>query len=193
MRFPRLTRHWAVGSLTLLLAACSNLPMDSASIQTEDAPPLATQATPADTSGWASERQRLVKAFSQLDEVSALEREDGALLVRFPAADGFAADSSTLAGPLKQLLQSAVPLLADVAHTEIKVLGHTDSVGSETYNLQLSIRRAEAVLGFLRDQGIPLTRLIADGRGETEPIADNREPSGRALNRRVELVLRPFS
>lgn len=59
--------------------------------------------------------------------------------------------------------------------------------------MQLSIRRAEAVVEYLRGRGIALTRLQADGRGETEPFADNGIEVGRAKNRRVEMIVRPFA
>ena len=73
----------------------------------------------------------------------------------------------------------------------VEVQGHTDSVGSDAHNLQLSQRRAEAVRAYLVDHGIAANRLMAQGFGETDPVASNNTEAGRALNRRVELkVLR---
>ena len=65
----------------------------------------------------------------------------------------------------------------------------TDSQGSEMINLQLSITRAEAVVEHLRQRGIALERLSADGRGEADPLTSNATEEGRARNRRVELIL----
>ncbi|UCD83535.1 MAG: carboxypeptidase regulatory-like domain-containing protein, partial [Deltaproteobacteria bacterium] len=94
------------------------------------------------------------------------------------------------------LLSASHPILDDVAqilvdHPRVKILieGHTDSVGSETYNLNLSQSRAESVMKYLLDKGVPGARLKAAGFGESTPIADNTTASGRARNRRVEFTI----
>jgi outer membrane protein OmpA-like peptidoglycan-associated protein len=69
------------------------------------------------------------------------------------------------------------------------VVGHTDATGSESYNQQLSERRAEAVRAELIRDGVPAARLDAMGRGEVEPRADNGTVTGRAQNRRVEILV----
>ena len=71
----------------------------------------------------------------------------------------------------------------------IVVEGHTDNVGSETYNKTLSERRAQAVKNYLVSQGITADRIEIVGYGESQPIADNSTPEGRQLNRRVEIKL----
>ncbi|WP_165873538.1 TolC family outer membrane protein [Parasulfuritortus cantonensis] len=75
------------------------------------------------------------------------------------------------------------------AHPEIKVevAGHTDSDGSEAYNLSLSTRRTEAVVAYMVSKGIAKDRLAAKGYGESQPVADNGTPEGKAKNRRVEM------
>jgi hypothetical protein len=77
-------------------------------------------------------------------------------------------------------------LRADAART-IVIEGHTSSEGADDYNLRLSTRRAEAVVGELASRGIPRERLRAAGIGERRPIASNNDESGRSLNRRVEV------
>lgn len=67
--------------------------------------------------------------------------------------------------------------------------GHTDSVGSESYNYSLSQRRADAVKAFLLNQGVAGSRIVATGKGEGVPVADNDTPNGRQLNRRVEVII----
>jgi len=67
------------------------------------------------------------------------------------------------------------------------VEGHTDSVGSATYNQQLSMRRADAVKSYLTDSGVPSERLETDGMGEAQPVAPNDSSQGRQRNRRVEI------
>jgi outer membrane protein OmpA-like peptidoglycan-associated protein len=78
-----------------------------------------------------------------------------------------------------------------VAHPGIHVAveGHTDSVGSDDYNQQLSERRAGSVRNFLVQNGVPLTVISAMGFGESQPVATNDTPEGRQTNRRVELVV----
>lgn len=99
-------------------------------------------------------------------------------------------DSATIrpesSGHLDEL---AAGLQAATAAT-ITIVGHTSSEGSDAYNEQLSQRRAEAVVTALIERGIDASRMAADGRGESEPIADNATEAGRALNRRVEIACR---
>ncbi|GGY77790.1 porin [Cellvibrio zantedeschiae] len=71
----------------------------------------------------------------------------------------------------------------------VTIEGHTDSVGSEDYNLGLSQRRANAVQQFLVSQGIAPNRLSATGKGENFPVASNETSSGRQMNRRVEVII----
>lgn len=68
----------------------------------------------------------------------------------------------------------------------IKVEGHTDAIGSEAYNMKLSQRRADSVVKYLVDKGVPSTKLQPVGYGKTRPIATNKTAEGRAQNRRVE-------
>lgn len=69
----------------------------------------------------------------------------------------------------------------------IIAVGHTDSVGTDTYNQKLSIRRAEAVKAYLVTKGIEKNRVYTEGKGEKQPVADNKTKEGRAKNRRVEI------
>ncbi|MDE2367499.1 MAG: OmpA family protein [Burkholderiales bacterium] len=69
----------------------------------------------------------------------------------------------------------------------IIAVGHTDSIGSNAYNQKLSISRAEAVKGFLVGKGVEKNRVYTEGKGKTQPVADNKTSEGRAKNRRVEV------
>ena len=66
-------------------------------------------------------------------------------------------------------------------------IGHTDSVGTDEYNQKLSVRRAESVKAYLVTKGIEANRVYTEGKGEKQPVADNRTADGRAKNRRVEI------
>ena len=76
--------------------------------------------------------------------------------------------------------------------TIVHVVGHTDNVGSEAYNMDLSRRRAEAVVEYLENHGVPSNRLRTEGRGEAGPRATNETEAGRQLNRRVEIYVKPL-
>lgn len=101
----------------------------------------------------------------------------------------FAFDKAALRPSAEQQLQQAIQKLQDNPGVSVGVVGHTDSVGSEAYNMDLSMRRAQSVLDYLTAHGIDASRLQVDARGENDPIATNETKAGRAQNRRVELVV----
>lgn len=113
------------------------------------------------------------------------------LLVNLPAEVTFAFDSADIQPRFVEALTKAARTLASYEASTIDVIGHTDSVGSDRYNLDLSQRRADSVAGFLVRRGVAPGRVAAFGRGETQPIDTNETEAGRARNRRVELVITP--
>lgn len=96
---------------------------------------------------------------------------------------------------IKTSFHSPLDKIADIMNrypqTQIVVVGHTDSVGSEQYNLELSLRRANAVADYLILRNVMRARMGTEGRGELEPVANNGIPTGRAKNRRVEIYVVP--
>jgi len=78
--------------------------------------------------------------------------------------------------------------MGDVPFATALIEGHTDSIGSDAYNLKLSDRRAKAVYDYLTSRGVDPARLSSIGHGESKPIADNATDEGRQLNRRVMLI-----
>jgi len=96
-------------------------------------------------------------------------------------------DSATLKPEMKAALRDlAERIKASPGHETITIIGHTDSIGPEEYNMKLSLRRAEAAAEYLRSLGID--DITVEGRGESEPIASNDTPEGRAMNRRIEIT-----
>ncbi len=84
----------------------------------------------------------------------------------------------------------AARLKKDAANARLKVTGYTDSVGNEAYNLKLSKERAHSVVEYLIDSGVPRSQFIAvEGGGESNPVASNQTPEGRAQNRRTEILI----
>lgn len=153
--------------------------------------PEAAKARERAISEWPAARARITAALDPAPDVVVRQRPDGTLQLVLPGADAFAQDQSEPRKSLRAALDRVAAALADSPRTDILVLGHTDSMGSELHNLALSIRRAEAVAEYLRTRGIALARLTADGRGEAEPVANNAFEAGRAANRRVEIIVRP--
>ncbi len=105
----------------------------------------------------------------------------------------FAFDSSELSVNAKSYLRDVLLRLQKSEQSELIIIGHTDSLGSESYNKELSTRRAESVAYYFQSQGISKSRIQVEGKGETSPIADNKTPEGRAMNRRVEIISPSFS
>jgi len=101
----------------------------------------------------------------------------------------FAFDSAELTQGAQQRLQGLLPKLNDPSVASVKVIGFTDSVGSDSYNQRLSERRASGVAEYLISLGLAPNKVTSQGRGESEPVADNDTDEGRSRNRRVELHL----
>lgn len=101
----------------------------------------------------------------------------------------FAYNSAELTSAATAKLNEAVEMLKANSNVRVRIEGHTDSRGSDDYNMGLSQRRAESVVNFLTSNGIAANRLSAVGRGEGSPVADNETDEGRARNRRVDFVI----
>ncbi len=104
------------------------------------------------------------------------------------AADAFFDfDKSVLKPEAKAKLDDLVAKTGGVNLEVIIAVGHTDSVGSDAYNQKLSVRRSEAVKAYLVSKGVEKNRVYTEGKGEKQPVADNKTSEGRAKNRRVEI------
>jgi OOP family OmpA-OmpF porin len=107
--------------------------------------------------------------------------------VTFAADTFFDFDKATLKPDGKAKLDDLTSKLQGMNLEVIIAVGHTDSIGSPTYNQKLSVRRAEAVKSYLVSKGIEANRVYTEGKGEKQPVADNKTSSGRSKNRRVEI------
>ncbi len=105
----------------------------------------------------------------------------------------FATNSANINQSFYQVLSDVGLVLNEFDKTYINVDGHTDSTGSNAYNLDLSQRRANSVGQFLVTQKVMAQRLIVNGFGEERPVADNSTPDGRQMNRRVEIQISPLT
>lgn len=101
-------------------------------------------------------------------------------------------DSAVIEPESEPALNELYQFMSDNPEICIRIIGHTDNTGSETYNAKLSVARAQSVVDWLEEKGIPADRLESEGRGETEPVDSNDTEEGRANNRRVEFVILEF-
>ena len=125
-------------------------------------------------------------------EAASIQREQDVLAVTFKANVMFAFNSAVLKRGAYEELDRTATVLNKYPQTRIRIEGHTDSKGSENYNLKLSERRAEAVKKALIARGIDPLRLATISFGEAQPVATNETDEGRQLNRRVRMVIIPI-
>jgi OOP family OmpA-OmpF porin len=107
--------------------------------------------------------------------------------VSFAADALFDFDKAVLKKEGKAKMDDMASKLSAINLEVIIAVGHTDSVGADTYNQKLSVKRAEAVKAYLMSKGIEANRIYTEGKGEKAPVADNKTAAGRAANRRVEI------
>ncbi len=119
-------------------------------------------------------------------------RQGDNITLNMPGNITFAFDSANLQPQFRPVLDNVAQTLNEYNQTVIEVAGHTDSVGSDSYNQQLSVQRANSVAGYLSSRGVTQQRMIVTGAGETRPIASNDTEAGRAQNRRVEITIVPM-
>ncbi|MFC3051009.1 OmpA family protein [Kordiimonas pumila] len=118
-------------------------------------------------------------------------RDGDNIILSMPGDVTFDTNSSVVKSQFNDVLHSVSLVLNEYEKTYVDVLGHTDSIGSAEYNMTLSQQRAQSVANILASNKILPERMIIRGVGESYPIASNDTPSGRALNRRVEIALTP--
>ncbi len=107
--------------------------------------------------------------------------------VTFAADAFFDFDKHVLKPEGKAKLDDLVSKMGGIALEVIIAVGHTDSVGADGYNQKLSVARSEAVKSYLTSKGVEKNRVYTEGKGEKQPVADNKTSEGRAKNRRVEI------
>ncbi len=120
-----------------------------------------------------------------------IQNTGNTLNVTLPEGVLFATDSTAVSGPAQNDLYALARNLQQYPNSTVQIIGHTDSTGSASYNMNLSQRRAQAVANILAAGGVSASRLAPMGRGLTQPVASNNTAQGRAANRRVEIIITP--
>lgn len=118
--------------------------------------------------------------------------QDETLKISLSSQASFDFDKSTLKPAFYPALNKLANLLSKYDRTLLHVIGHTDSVGTDAYNINLSNERARSVAMYLNDKSVDIARIRTEGRGESEPRVQNNTAANRALNRRVEIYIKPI-
>ena len=138
-----------------------------------------------------NQEQELRDAFNAAESAS-IRRDQEVLELTFKSDIMFDVDSSIIKPGAYSELDRVSDILNKYYQTNVRIEGHTDSTGSETYNLDLSEKRANAVKNALIARGVSSSRLITIGFGMSQPVADNQTEAGRQLNRRVTMRIAPI-
>jgi outer membrane protein OmpA-like peptidoglycan-associated protein len=120
---------------------------------------------------------------------ATVQRIGEGIAVTFPEGLLFEFDSDQIGSAAGDNLRKLAASLKKYPNTRTLIVGHTDAVGSTTYNMDLSNRRALSAANFITGEGIDGARISTAGRGETEPIATNDTDDGRRQNRRIEIAI----
>jgi len=121
--------------------------------------------------------------------VQVSQTSDNQLKLNIPSDISFDSGRADIKPNLRPILDQFANGLSGQPNTEIRIVGHTDSQGSDAVNNPLSLQRAQAAKNYLSARGVDASRISVAGRGEHEPVADNSSEAGRARNRRVEIFL----
>lgn len=198
MNQTRLNQLIAIGA-AMLLAACAAPPARPPStaapapspaprpVPAPARPAPATVATaPSSTIGLL---ETILKRVAGDKNVSITKTPTGALLLRATGDTAFASGSSSLTPSFTDFLKQLSNGLQTYGNLSMKVTGHTDNTGDAALNDKLSEARAASTINFLVGQGVPATRLLGEGKGQSDPIASNETADGRASNRRVDMLI----
>jgi Outer membrane protein and related peptidoglycan-associated (lipo)proteins len=137
----------------------------------------------------AAADQRAADAQAALAKLAAVKEEPRGMVITLSGSVLFASNQATLLPSARSRLEQVADVLLTTRERNITIEGHTDSQGSDSYNLDLSQRRADAVRNYFVERGYQADRIKAHGLGKGHPIADNASAEGRANNRRVEIII----
>jgi outer membrane protein OmpA-like peptidoglycan-associated protein len=141
---------------------------------------------------WSTQMAKKKAAMEQATAgtgVDVTQTADNQLKLNIPSDISFDTGRADIKANLRPILDQFAQGLTGQPNTEIRIVGHTDSTGSDAINNPLSVNRAASARDYLVSRGVDSRRIQIDGRGSREPIADNNTDAGRAKNRRIEIFL----
>ena len=197
---------------TLFLAGCADMNMGGMTPTTRDTAvgagvgALAGAAIGGNTKGaaiggllgaaggyvWSqhmADKKAAMERATQGTGVAVTQTQDNQLKLSIPSDISFDTGRYDIKPNLRPILDQFASGLANQPNTEIRIVGHTDNVGSNAVNDPLSVNRAQSARDYLSSRGVDASHIFVTGRGEHEPISDNSTEAGRARNRRVEIFL----
>ena len=133
------------------------------------------------------------EATANLAKIAMVKQEARGLVITLSGSVLFTSGRSTLLANARPKLDEVATALQKSDAEKFVVEGHTDSIGSDATNEELSYRRAQTVHDYLIERGVPAEKIRAVGYGKSRPVADNTTAEGRANNRRVEIIIQPKS
>ncbi|MET0312138.1 MAG: OmpA family protein [Burkholderiaceae bacterium] len=136
-----------------------------------------------------ADKKAAMERATQGTGVAVTQTADNQLKLNIPSDISFDTGRADIKSNLRPILDQFAQGLSSQPGTEVRIIGHTDSTGSDAVNDPLSTQRAAATREYLAQRGVDPQRVVIAGRGEREPIADNSTDAGRAKNRRVEIYL----
>lgn len=136
-----------------------------------------------------ADKKAAMERAAQGTGVNVSQTADNQLKLEIPSDVSFDTGRSDIKPNLRPILDQFANGLSSQPNTDIRIVGHTDNVGSDAVNDPLSLQRAQATKSYLVTHGVDPNRIQVAGRGEHEPIASNATAEGRAMNRRVEIYL----
>ena len=136
-----------------------------------------------------ADKKAAMERATQGTGVAVTQTADNQLKLQIPSDISFDTGRSDIKANLRPILDQFASGLSNQPNTEVRIIGHTDNVGSDSVNDPLSLQRAGSTRDYLTARGVNPNRVIIQGRGEREPVASNATAEGRAENRRVEIFL----
>jgi len=161
----------------------------AALVTSQQAAEMATGRIAAERDARVAAEQRAAEAQAELAKLASVKEERRGTVITLSGSVLFASAEATLLPAARSRLGQIADVLLKDGERNLTVEGHTDSQGSESYNRELSQRRADAVRSYLQQRGYEGNRITARGMGEGHPVGDNGNAEGRANNRRVEIVI----
>ena len=135
------------------------------------------------------EQKRAMEEATAGTGVQVTQTRENLLQLDIPSDISFRVNSAAILPNFQPILDRFAQTLVANPATTVQIIGHTDSTGTDAINNPLSVNRAASARDYLVARGVQVSRIMIDGRGSRDPIADNSTPAGRAQNRRVEIYV----